>query len=140
MPENHPLFPSGDWDGFYTYSYGPTAKRCQMPSMFTFEAGKITGSGNDEVGFFNWQGTYDLSSLSCRLTKTYPSHSVEYLGNADENGIWGTWEVSGLKGGFHLWPRENSQVVEKKVVKELPEVVFFSFVKYHYLEYNYRSV
>jgi hypothetical protein len=119
MTEQHPLFPSGDWEGFYTYASGPQAGRCNMPSMFTFTAGKISGGGNDEVGRFAWVGVYDLTSLTCQITKSYLTHGVEYHGHIDENGIWGTWELAEMQGGFHLWPKENELVLEETVAKEM---------------------
>jgi len=114
MPETHPLFPSGDWDGFYTYVKGPQAKRHPMPCSLNFLAGKITGNGNDEVGTFSWRGTYDTKRLQVDMVKVYLTHEVRYRGFADENGIWGSWALGTSGGGFHLWPK-NLDAAEEEV-------------------------
>lgn len=107
LNETHPLFPSGDWEGFYTYTQGPDAARHPMQLTLNFAANAISGSGSDDVGPFVWEGQYDLRQLHCRMMKYYPSHSVKYEGWADENGIWGKWEIMGFRGGFHIWPKKQ---------------------------------
>jgi len=126
--EQHPLFPSGPWNGFYTYFKGPAADRHSMPSNLTFNDGKVTGAGSDDVGTFSWSGNYDLQNPSCQMTKTYATHSIAYQGRVDENGIWGTWSMMGWTGGFHLWPTEASKREEEEealleeLLKELETV------------------
>jgi hypothetical protein len=36
--EKHPLFPSGEWEGFYTHAFGPHARRHMMSFALTFIA------------------------------------------------------------------------------------------------------
>ena len=122
VQETHPLFPSGDWEGFYTYSMGPSANRYPMSFNLEFQNGKAIGVGADEVGTFSWDGKYDSGLLVCRMTKGYHGqHDVYYDGRVDENGIWGKWKISGyLSGGFHIWPKNNS---EKAVSEEIIEEV-----------------
>ncbi|MEM9835516.1 MAG: hypothetical protein AAF828_03385 [Bacteroidota bacterium] len=119
MNEPHHLFPSGQWSGFYTYANGPTARQSPMPCVLNFADGKLWGSGTDEVGSFNWQGSYDTMSLSCQMIKIYVTHSVNYVGHVDENGIWGRWTLSSLSGGFHLWPNESAESAEEEEVAAL---------------------
>src|SRR3712207_935771 len=100
--ETHSLFPSGEWEGFYTYEFGSHARRHTMSFTLTFKNGTVSGSGIDDIHYFIWQGSYDTEQLRCWLHKRYPSHAVFYDGRVDQNGIWGTWEISAERGGFHL--------------------------------------
>lgn len=106
--ETHPLFPSGEWEGFYTYAFGPDAQQHKMSLQIDFKNNLITGSGGDDIGAFSWRGTYDKNALKCSLTKNYGSHTVFYEGSVDENGIWGTWTLSWGHGGFHIWPKPSA--------------------------------
>lgn len=103
--ETHPLFPSGEWTGFYKYKGGFDNKRHVMSFVLNFQSSLVTGSGGDDVGPFNWEGQYDVKALKCKMVKYYFSHVVHYDGHADENGIWGTWKISDYcTGEFHIWP------------------------------------
>lgn len=115
-------FPSGPWTGFYTYSGLPGKFLTDV--HFTFESGRVTGEGNDNVGPFIIAGRYDPVAKECFWTKTYvAAHNVFYQGFREGKGIWGTWEIRpSVRGGFQLWPRgseggENEAVGEEK---ELP--------------------
>lgn len=108
--EKHPLFPSGDWEGFFTYTQGPNAFRNKMDIQLFFQENKVTGGGSDEVGSFTWEGQYDTSGLWCNLIKFYATHRVFYQGQVDENGIWGSWEIPPFsRGGFHIWPKKKGE-------------------------------
>lgn len=124
--ETNPLFPSGEWEGFYTYAFGSDAYRNMMSFALTFKNGKVSGSGVDNVSRFIWRGSYDTEKLRCWMQKRYPSHIVVYDGYVDQNGIWGTWEIPPHdRGGFHIWPKglsENLTVEDKETV---PEFVSF---------------
>lgn len=116
--EQHPHFPSGEWEGFYL-QYGT---KHEMTCMLDFKEGKVTGSGSDVIGAFNWRGNYDAQEGTCQLVKIYlGQHNVYYKGYVDENGYWGNWEIYSKGEGFHIWPKkagaENAKV-EKEVVKE----------------------
>lgn len=112
--EPHPLFPSGEWEGFYTYSEGANAARHNMSFFLHFQSGRVTGSGSDDVATFSWNGTYNTEQLRCKMTKRYATHTVFYDGRVDENGIWGTWMMSSFfKGGFHIWLKNAMENVEK---------------------------
>lgn len=122
--ERHPLFPSGDWEGFYTYALGPEAPQHKMYCALQFKDQVVTGGGGDDVGFFFWQGSYDLQELVCVMTKFYSTHRVFYSGQVDENGIWGTWQLYGDSGGFHIWPKSSEQnyYQQEHAWQEVPEV------------------
>lgn len=107
--EPHPHFPSGRWEGFYTYYSGVEGEQHRMSCWFDFMQGLVYGAGSDDVGPFDWQGEYCTGSCTCNLVKYYSSHVVHYSGHADENGIWGTWLLSELRGGFHLWPTQEGE-------------------------------
>jgi hypothetical protein len=108
MTEQHPFFPSGEWEGFYNDSRGRHPKG-EMAMTLDFTNGHITGSGSDPVGSYTWTGTYDTKAETCRLTKTYlGAHSVDHTGYVDENGIWGKWKIKIWKSGdFHIWPKKT---------------------------------
>jgi hypothetical protein len=101
------LFPSGPWTGFYNFT-GPEDRR-RMDLHLTFDHGRMTGDGADDIGPFVIAGSYNVSTRDCDWVKTYPgSHSVHYQGCRDGAGIWGTWEIPPFsKGGFHIWPRKS---------------------------------
>jgi hypothetical protein len=106
--ETHPLFPSGEWEGFFMYGEGPGAYQNKMSIFLTFQQGMVSGGGSDTVGAFSWNGDYDTSALWCRLTKSYQTHKVFYDGKVDEKGIWGSWEIFPFsRGGFHIWPKKS---------------------------------
>lgn len=105
--EQHPHFPSGDWEGFYNDPRGG-GKKGDMTMTLEFSGGRITGAGSDPVGAYTWTGSYDAIAGTCSLKKTYPGrHSVQYKGYADENGIWGSWNIWFIlaRGDFHIWPK-----------------------------------
>ncbi|MBE0543729.1 MAG: hypothetical protein IH623_20480 [Verrucomicrobia bacterium] len=106
---NHDLFPSGPWTGFYNYR--PQDKH-RMELQLAFTNGRLTGEGNDDVGAFAVRGQFDIQSLECWWTKTYPgSHEVFYRGFREGKGIWGTWEITPFDhGGFHIWPRRAGEM------------------------------
>ena len=115
------LFPSGPWTGFY--QYGPRDKHA-MDLSLAFNNGRMTGDGGDDVGRFTIKGRYDSSSRECFWMKTYPgSHVVFYWGYREGKGIWGRWEIAmDCHGGFHIWPRKQSEEAERSKVTEQQEV------------------
>lgn len=122
--EKHPLFPSGEWEGFYTYNFGPDARRYTMSLALTFKNKKVSGSGVDSVNRFNWRGSYDTEQLRCWMHKKYPSHTVFYDGYVDQNGIWGTWEIPPYdRGGFHIWPKGLSDGLTVEDKETVPEFI-----------------
>ena len=128
--EKHSLFPSGEWEGFYTYSFGPDSQRHIMSFALTFKNKSVSGSGIDNVSRFIWRGHYDTEKLRCWMQKRYPSHTVSYDGYVDQNGIWGSWEIPPhYRGGFHIWPKglsQNLTVEDKETVPEtakLPQLL-----------------
>lgn len=120
--ETHHLFPSGEWEGFYTYAHGPGAERHIMSFILQFQNNVVTGNGGDDVGPFSWRGQYDKENLRCQMTKYYNTHTVFYDGQVDENGIWGTWTIGDyFRGGFHIWPKidlENAAIEGKEAAPE----------------------
>lgn len=113
--ETHPLFPSGEWEGFYTYATGPGAERFPMSLVLYFRDGAVSGEGVDLIGPFHWRGHYDKENLLCHITKYYLTHAVYYDGHVDENGIWGMWNIGeSWRGGFHIWPKREGQAAEQQ--------------------------
>lgn len=134
--ETHHLLPSGEWEGFYCYSNSQDQHK--MSITLYFSNAIVSGSGIDDVNTFTWNGTYDLTTFLIKMIKTYPTHTIVYKGDIDENGIWGIWEnpnhnsqdFDGLpqniiqmlngftKGGFHIWPKSTKSEHHKAEKKE----------------------
>lgn len=119
--ETHPLLPSGEWEGFYVYKQLYFGKeKGEMSFTLNFHEQTVEGSGSDEVGGFSWKGVYNLESMTCKMVKYYDTHKVFYNGHIDENGIWGTWEISDdWNGGFHIWPKPGAAAEREE--EEKPE-------------------
>lgn len=60
-----------------------------MVIELNFKNGIVSGSGTDDVAPFTWKGKYDLEPMKIYMTKVYRTHTIEYKGDIDENGIWG---------------------------------------------------
>lgn len=128
--EQHPLFPSGPWEGFYVYQMGGGGRKHKMDFQLDFTGGQLCGSGSDDIGGFGWSGSYCTERLYCEMTKQYfGAHSVWYQGKVDENGIWGIWLIPPFcKGGFHIWPKslgseeENAEAVPENMKLVFPEI------------------
>lgn len=115
--ESHQFLPSGEWEGFYCYSH--SSAQHKMSIQLSFKKGKVYGSGTDDINYFSWKGNYNLQSFIIEMIKTYPSHTVDYKGNIDENGIWGMWNIgSNCKGGFHIWPKKQNSNENEASLKE----------------------
>lgn len=100
---NSDLFPSGPWTGFFLDKRVPG--RHQMELRLTFADGRMTGEGRDRVGQFTVEGGYTPADGRCAFTKRYvKKHAVHYVGFNEGKGIWGTWNLDDVTGGFHIWP------------------------------------
>lgn len=130
--EMHPQFPSGEWEGFYTYQTNSMGEKFQMNFRLDFSQGVISGNGSDSIGGFGWKGTYDIEAMRAEMVKSYVTHDVRYNGHVDENGIWGTWIIPySMAGGFHIWPKKKEESATQKevVVKKKKNKKKKSFVK-----------
>ena len=121
--ESHPLFPSGEWEGFYTYATGSRAAQHPMHLFLLFKDNVVTGGGSDDVGRFTWRGSYSKQQLECIIRKHYSTHLVSYHGQVDENGIWGIWQMDGVSGGFHIWPKIAEQNQQAQAVATQEESI-----------------
>jgi len=102
--ESDPRYPSGKWAGFWVQKL-PFPAKPRQEMILTFRRGEIDGEGRDMVGHFFVRGFYSTDDGKCRWHKKYVGkHDVFYQGFAEGKGIWGTWEVEGNQGGFHIWP------------------------------------
>jgi len=115
------IYPSGAWRGFYNYGMGD---RHDMQLDLLFSGGILAGDGADDVGSFVMHGSYDPVSGISRWTKTYiGSHDVAYSGARNANGIAGTWQLSGARGTFRIWPAGRSEGAGVDESVEVPELV-----------------
>ena len=111
------LFPSGPWVGFYLDRRTPGKQSMELRLLFA--AGVMTGEGRDPVGQFVVDGKYDAAGGECRFVKTYPGrHAVAYTGFNEGKGIWGTWALDGVTGGFHIWPEGMADPTQQTLKEE----------------------
>jgi hypothetical protein len=76
-----------------------------MDLILEFNNGVISGEGHDGVGGFVIAGHYSPENHECDWKKTYVGkHTVNYHGFRENKGIWGTWQLPGIHGGFQIWP------------------------------------
>jgi hypothetical protein len=126
-----PQFPSGPWTGYWV----AVGCRFRQDLVLEFRRGVMRGGGIDTIGRFEVDGRYDVESKEVGWEKHYVGHyAVQYRGYREGNGIWGTWECAGRKGGFHIWPREDQkdrtvqtqdEIDLEKVLQEiLPGIVY----------------
>jgi len=122
---SNPNYPSGQWVGFFTYS--DSSQRHLMDLLLSFRNGVITGQGADGIGYFSITGSYNATAGECDWVKTYLGrHSVAYTGFREGKGIWGTWTLDDLKGGFHIWPLTDGPPLEKlkkEIEEEMPVMI-----------------
>jgi len=134
--ETDQRFPSGPWVGFWIQR---GMGRQKMSLSLTFIDGRVSGSGADCIGRFDFNGTYELATGRVRMIKRYEeAHTVEYDGANQGDGmwLWGVWAVGWDRGGFHLWPEgeddptqqrlhrsKESPAPDVRVVVKLPELV-----------------
>ena len=119
VPEVDSLFPSGKWVGFFTDNRVPGKHGMEL--NLEFRDSVMTGEGRDIVGNFTVNGVYRLDDGSCNFKKTYAgSHAILYSGFNEGKGIWGTWELQGVKGGFHIWPEGMGESTQNVLEEEAP--------------------
>src|SRR5579871_3130443 len=104
--EHDSRFPSGPWTGFFLQYWMPGRHKTNL--HLTCQGGQLTGTGQDWVGPYTIDGSYNPGTGRCEWTKQYLGrHAVTYRGVNDGRGIWGTWELPQLfglfvdRGGFH---------------------------------------
>ena len=116
--ETDPRFPSGPWIGFWIQRrWG----KQQMSLSLAFVEGRVSGSGRDIVGRFDFNGTYDLKTGRVLMTKQYEgAHRVEYDGTNQGDGmwLWGVWNIRTVRGGFHLWPEGEDDPTQRRLKAE----------------------
>jgi hypothetical protein len=121
------VFPSGPWLGFYTYAGQPDRHR--MDLALTFATAMITGEGTDDLGAFIIRGRYDVNAKESHWNKGYIGrHDVYYRGFREGKGIWGTWEIGSVRGGFKIWPAaygegDDDAEIEEKVQEKPTDAV-----------------
>ncbi len=112
-------FPSGKWTGFFTDKRFPAKQSMEL--LLEFRAGALQGEGRDPIASFTVDGIYDLGDGACRFRKGYVGrHTVHYAGYNEGKGIWGTWELQDMKGGFHIWPEGMGDPTQRVLGEEAP--------------------
>lgn len=109
IAESDPRFPSGPWTGFFLQWWMPG--RHMMDIETAFSSGRFQATGQDIVGPFTLEGSYNATDGKCKWVKSYQGkHSVKYEGVNEGEGIWGVWEIKlgplyRDQGVVHIWPR-----------------------------------
>ena len=106
LTERDPRFPSGPWAGFFQQGGDrPTGQDMH------FRGGRLTGAGADPCGRFTLSGSYDTATGTAVWTKRYAAHDIRYRGFAEDDSLWGTWELASGRdrGGFRLWPAKRGR-------------------------------
>ena len=82
--------------------------------------GTVTGGGDDCIGPFSFKGHF-LPDGTVSLVKQYVGrHSVSYQGHNSGEGIFGTWNISGLwTGQFALRPIAAGDEDAREEIHEL---------------------
>ena len=119
--ETDDRFPSGPWTGYY-HQWGVQSRQ---RLGLTFAGGAISGVGRDPAGEFSIRGSYDPDSGKVSLAKVYTTHTVEYDGHADGDGIAGRWCINysfGIadRGEFRIWPDANALAEHERLKAEEP--------------------
>lgn len=92
---------SGHWIGYYMQY----RDRHIFSMNLKFETDTITGSGDDEIGSFSVEGTFDRMTGNADFIKVYHgAHSVRYSGEITQDGctMKGQYTVSGSKDDFTM--------------------------------------
>jgi hypothetical protein len=114
------LPPSGGWTGYYLYGSASAKHRMKMTLTF-FLDGRISGDGLDDIAPFLIHGFFDTATSAANWTKAYVrGHTVEYRGLYDQRSICGNWVLSGMTGGFWIWPDSIGEEQALKAELELP--------------------
>ena len=116
-----PLFPSGPWVGFYTYTDAriSASRRFLMDLNLRFRNGRMDGDGADGLDSFVINGHNDAQKLECIWQKIYPTRpAVSYHGYREGKGIWGRWTLTNGKGGFHIWPLSEGPPPDLRKLEE----------------------
>jgi len=109
-----------DYIGYYVYKHSPAHHTMEL--NLSFAGSHISGRGIDDVAPFLIDGV--CNGDDCSWTKTYASHSIDYVGCLESDGrIWGTWSAGWNRGGFMLWQRKRpGPAVEEEVPKEVVNI------------------
>lgn len=95
---------SGPWSGFWTQEM----IRGHMKLRLRFYETNIQGDGTDRTGTFSVAGMFSESTGRVIFSKTYPSHTVDYVGTWDGSLIYGKWTIADEEfsesGDFEIWP------------------------------------
>jgi hypothetical protein len=117
--ETDSRFPSGKWLGFWTQDVLGAKLKPKQEMVLTFAKGEIHGEGRDLIGGFLIRGFYSVADGKCRWMKRYVGkHDVSYEGFNEGKGIWGTWHLDQLRGGFHIWPEGMSDPSQQTLAAE----------------------
>ncbi len=116
---------NGEYEGYYSYGAASNSEHKMLASFMFTEDGKVSGAGYDDVNTFQFHGNYDLHSMTVKLTKVYPTHSVRYTGVIESHdnqvsisGIWSMKSVLKSNGGFTL----RKGAIKSEVMEDIDQL------------------
>ena len=90
----------GLWKGWYEQD----GQRSEMTiGKFKVKENKISGSGEDPNGKFEFIGFYGPDGTAHFVKQYKGAHQVKYEGKREGQTITGTWSLMGMSGPFHLY-------------------------------------
>jgi hypothetical protein len=83
--------------------------------------GAATGSGNDCVGLFTFEGLFGANGRVSLVKHYIGRHRVSYEGHNSGEGIFGTWYIlPGWTGKFALRPIADSEEAYDEIEELVP--------------------
>jgi hypothetical protein len=113
---------SGPWSGFYQQA----RQRGDMKLLLTIAEDRVLGAGDDIIGPFLINGTYERATEKVKFVKNYATHQVRYSGKWDGAVIHGRWTITNelfrTWGQFEIWPDDEALNLNMNEVEDVLKV------------------
>ena len=116
---------SGDYKGYYAYNHDSSHYEMKVSLVFD-DNGIITGHGQDSVNAFTFNGKMNLDTNAIKLTKSYPSHNVEYSGHLslDYNMVTmsGDWNINSKFPSSGVFTLRKGEANQEEVMADIDKI------------------